>query len=101
MRSRLNRRRFLAQSTAAIAAGYFVNPTLAADSAAANEKLNIAVVGTANKGWHNVEQLRSQNIVALCDVDENYLNRAAEQFPQASRHRDRRRHERCNCRQRH
>lgn len=88
MRSRLNRRRFLAQSTAAIAAGYFVNPTLAADSAAANEKLNIAVVGTANKGWHNVEQLRSQNIVALCDVDENYLNRAAEQFPQASRHRD-------------
>jgi predicted dehydrogenase len=45
----------------------------------------------ANKGGHNIDQLTSQNIVALCDVDANFLARAGERFPQARQYRDYRR----------
>ena len=45
---------------------------LAAGSArtyAANEKLNIAAIGIGGQGAGDIDQLKSQNIVALCDVD--------------------------------
>lgn len=89
MRRRINRREFLERTAAgAIACGLYVNPAPAAESQSPNEKLNLAIVGTANKGLHNVEQLTSQNIVALCDVDSNYLGKAAERFPKASKYSD-------------
>src|SRR5688572_898738 len=93
MTSRLSRRQFLTHSAAAgaIAAGFYVNPLRAEESKSPNEKLNLGIVGCGNKGWHNVEQLRSQNIVALCDVDTNFLDKAAQIFPDATRHRDYRR----------
>jgi predicted dehydrogenase len=86
---KLSRRRFL-QTTAAAgtASAMLGSPSLFAQDQGPNEKLNLGIVGCGNKGWHNVEQLRSENIVALCDVDENYLNKAAEQFPDARRYRD-------------
>lgn len=85
----LSRRQFLATSAAAtIASGYFINSAPAAESKSPNEKLNILVVGVANKGWDNVVNLKSENIVALCDVDSNFLARAAETYPQARQHRD-------------
>src|SRR5688572_22496236 len=87
--SGLSRRQFLATSAAAtIASGYFITTAPAAQSKSPNEKLNLLCVGVANKGWDNVMQLRSENIVALCDVDANYLAKAAETFPQARQHRD-------------
>ena len=84
------RRQFLGTSAAlgAAFAGYHVNPAPAAESTSPNERLDIAVVGCGNKGWHNVEQLKSQNIVALCDVDTNYLDKAAKSFPKAVHFRD-------------
>ncbi len=90
MQARTNRREFLAGSLAAgaIGCGVFINPAPAAESDSPNEKLNIAYVGVANKGWHNVQQLTSQNTVALCDVDVNYLDRASQSFPNAKRYRD-------------
>lgn len=86
----LSRRSFLGRSAAATAAvtGYFSFPTPARAFLSPNEKLNIAVVGCGNKGWHNVEQLTSENIVALCDVDTNYLDHAASVHQKATRHRD-------------
>lgn len=48
-----------------------------------NEKLNIAVVGVGGRGGGNLDAVSSENIVALCDVNENNLNRAAERYPQA------------------
>jgi predicted dehydrogenase len=93
MTHRFTRRRFLKHSAAAgaIASGFYINPLRAADSKSPNEKLNLGIVGCGNKGWHNVEQLRSQNIVALCDVDTNFLDKAAQIFPDATKHRDYRR----------
>ena len=48
-----------------------------------NEKLNIGVVGVANRGGSNLRGVAGENIVALCDVDETYLRAAAEIFPKA------------------
>src|SRR5438046_2000061 len=90
MFSRMNRRQFLGHSAsaAALLSGVPISVLNAADDKSPNEKLNIACVGAGNKGWHNIEQLKSQNIVALCDVDTKYLDRAAQQFPKAAQYRD-------------
>lgn len=81
----LDRRQFLG---ATVGAGLALAGAGRAADKSPNEKLNLAIVGTGNKGWHNVEQLRGQNIVALCDVDANFLGKAAQQFPNASQYRD-------------
>ncbi len=33
-----------------------------------SEKLNIAMIGVGRRGAHNLQQVASENIVALCDV---------------------------------
>jgi predicted dehydrogenase len=93
MNQTISRRRFLGHSVAAgaVASGYFVNPLPAAQSPSPNEQLNLAIVGAGNKGWHNVQQLKSENIAVLCDVDANFLARAAKDFPEARQYRDYRR----------
>ncbi len=90
MNHRVTRRQFVGSSLAAgaMASGYFIHPSAAQESNSPNEKLNLAIVGCGNKGWHNVQELKSQNMVALCDVDSNYLDRAAQAYPDATRHRD-------------
>ena len=53
-----------------------------------SDKLNIACVGAGGKGRSDVRDVSSENIVALCDVDEK---RAAETFnlhPKANRYSD-------------
>jgi len=49
----------------------------------ANEKLNIAVIGTGGRGRANMNSVKSENIVALCDVNEEELAKAAQEFPDA------------------
>jgi predicted dehydrogenase len=90
MSHRIHRRRFLSDSlkiSGSLAAAIHVGGPLRASTSPC-EKLNIAAIGVANKGRHNIDQLTAHNIVALCDVDENYLNEAAKIFPQAARYRD-------------
>ncbi len=48
-----------------------------------NEKLNIAVIACGGRGGSNLRSVASENIVALCDVNEANLNRAAGQLPKA------------------
>lgn len=87
----LSRRDFLAQSaalTGSFAAAMHVAPVLAQDSKSPNDKLNIACVGVANKGRHNIDQLAGQNIVVLCDVDQKHLDAAAQRWPEARLYRD-------------
>ncbi|UCD76912.1 MAG: Gfo/Idh/MocA family oxidoreductase [Phycisphaerales bacterium] len=84
---RITRRSFLKATAATAAAGPFVRAHTAR-AQDAGEKLNIAVVGTQNQAWWNITQIADENIVALCDVDANYLARAGEQFPGAARYRD-------------
>ena len=53
-----------------------------------NEKLNIGCIGTANRAGADIDGVKSENIVALCDVDEHYLETAGKKFPKAEKYRD-------------
>ena len=57
-------------------------------SRAPNEKLNIVIIGSGGRGATNMRAVAGENIVALCDVNENNLLRAAQQAPQAKKFRD-------------
>src|SRR5437868_4658436 len=53
-----------------------------------NEKLNIAVIGCGGRGASNLSDVSSENIVALCDVNENNLDAAAKKHPSARKYVD-------------
>ncbi len=56
-----------------------------------NEKLNIAAIGVGGRGGSNLSDVSSENIVALCDVFEPALARAAERHNKAEKFNDFRR----------
>ncbi len=85
-----NRRDFL-RTTALAGAGFWIAGPARADekSKAANEQINFACVGVGGKGRSDTaEAARHGNVVALCDVDEQTLGRAAEQYPKAKKYVD-------------
>jgi len=55
---------------------------------AQNDKLNIGVIACGGRGWGNIDGVSTENIVAICDVDENPLNEAARRFPRAYKYVD-------------
>ncbi|WP_236625348.1 Gfo/Idh/MocA family protein [Rhodopirellula baltica] len=65
-----------------------VSSAKAAENIDPNRPLNLAVIGVANRGSANLAGVQSQNLTALCDVDENYLKDAGKRFPKAKLYRD-------------
>lgn len=55
---------------------------------APSDKLNIAGIGVGGQGWTDLQGVSSENIVALCDVDEERARSTYETFPNAKRYRD-------------
>jgi predicted dehydrogenase len=53
-----------------------------------SSKLNIAIIGAGGRGNSNMGAVSSENIAALCDVNSDYLGKAAEKFPAARKYRD-------------
>ncbi len=53
-----------------------------------SEKLNIAGIGLHGMGAGDIHNCASENIVALCDVDQSVLDRLAKQYPKAKLHTD-------------
>jgi len=89
-KSSFNRRDFLRVSgagAAAVSCGVW-SELAAAEPKSPNAKLNIACVGTANRAAADINGVAGENIVALCDVDKNYLDRAAAKFPAARTYAD-------------
>ncbi len=82
----LTRRRFL-KTTTGVVLGF---PALLR-AAAANEKLNIAIIGSGGRGGSNLSEVKNENIVALCDVNERNLDAAAAKYPSARKYIDFRR----------
>lgn len=78
----MNRRDFL-KTSAAATTGSLILAGNTATAASANSKLNIALIGTWGRALAFTDTISKENIVALCDVDENYLNEAAQRFPKA------------------
>jgi len=78
-----SRRGFLKQ-TALTGVGFWVAAgTAPAASRSPNEKLNIGIIGAGGRGASNTGSVQSENIAALCDVNEERLAAAAKKFPQA------------------
>ncbi len=83
----MNRRCFLRRTLAASAAVTFpfvAKPTVLG----ANSRLNIAAIGAGGKGGIDIGYCASENIVALCDVDQQNAAGTYAKFTQAKRYQD-------------
>ncbi|MBQ9454631.1 MAG: gfo/Idh/MocA family oxidoreductase, partial [Thermoguttaceae bacterium] len=83
----MKRREFL-KTTAAF--GLFLPGIsgLARGDASPNERVNVALIGIGGQGGHQVGGLGSQNVVALCDVDDDRAGKVYEKFPNAKKYYD-------------
>lgn len=95
MTRQLTRRQVLSAAGAAVGtgAGYWVTGAAAvrAESDSPNEKLNIAIIGAGGRGAANLGRLSSENIVALCDVDERRAAGSFARYQKAKKYHDFRR----------
>jgi predicted dehydrogenase len=78
----MKRRDFL--KATAIGAGCTLLPTgvLSGENAPSN-KLNVALIGVWGRGLAHYDMLAGENVVALCDVNENRFPDALKRFPKA------------------
>ncbi len=81
------RRQFLKSTAAGIGCLIIPSGTLFGANTPSN-KLNVALIGTWGRGDAHFDTISSENVVALCDVDENHLAHAAEKFPKAKQYVD-------------
>jgi len=81
--SERTRRQFLQQTLAAGAGVAMAVKSGAAQQPPIGDKLNLGIVGVAGRGGDNLNGVAEQNIVALCDIDENNLAAAKQRFPMA------------------
>jgi len=79
----MNRREFI-KNAAITGAGLFILPSgLRAAKNGPNSKLNIALIGSWGRGAAHFDSLATENVVALCDVNEDHLAFGAKRFPAA------------------
>ena len=84
-RSQLNRRQFL-KATACSTSAFMVLPAGVVGLRAGtspNGKLNLAGIGIGGQGASDLGNLESENIVALCDVDQNHAGHVFKKYPRA------------------
>ena len=92
MASYVNRRKFL-KAVGTSASTFTILQAGSARTYAANEKLSIACIGAGGRGAVNIRDTRSENIVALCDVDfervsDSFKNHDGLKIPNAKRYKD-------------
>lgn len=91
MSHQLTRRESL-KTAASIGAGFWlggISSGRADDSP--NEKINVACIGIGGRGAANLGGVSSQNVVALCDVDQQRAGKAFEKYSKAKHFEDYRR----------
>jgi predicted dehydrogenase len=81
-------RRSFAKRTAAAAFAFHYVPSHVLGANAPSNKLNIAGIGIGGMGGGNLQRCQSENIVALCDVDEDYAGKTFRKYPKAKRYVD-------------
>jgi predicted dehydrogenase len=84
---RLTRRRWL-QAAAAGTGIVILSDSRSARSYHANEKLNLAIIGAGGRGSANLNDVASENIIVLCDVNAQKAAGAFAKYPQAKHYRD-------------
>ena len=89
---KISRRNFM--GTAATAAAFTIVPRHVLGGARhvpPSEKLNIAGVGIGGRGEGDLDEVGSENIGALCDVDDRYAAKVFKKYPNAKKYHDFRR----------
>ena len=88
MKERVSRRTFLSHS-AVLGTGFTIlkSGILKAGNSP-NEKLNIAGIGVGGRGADDLNEVKNENIVALCDVNEKNLAAAVKKYPNAKTYSD-------------
>jgi len=89
-KNKLSRREFISSAAAAAATFTIVPRSVLGGpgNTPPSEKLNIAAIGCGGQGWSDLRNVSSENIVALCDVDDRWAKPAWEKFPNAKRYKD-------------
>lgn len=90
----ISRRQFLKSGAAAALAMTVVPNTVLGKSyghTSPSDKLNILGVGIGGRGSADLDELKSQNIIGLCDVDWKYADHVFKRFPNAKKFNDYRR----------
>ncbi|MDA1278038.1 MAG: Gfo/Idh/MocA family oxidoreductase [Verrucomicrobia bacterium] len=90
--SRINRRRFLQHAGAGVALVNVLPGSLThgAEAPSPSAKVNVAGIGIGSRGGSDVGEVAGlgHNIVALCDVDDNYAAKEFAKYPGAKRFTD-------------
>ena len=89
-RTSLTRRQFLRGATLSTAAVMVVRGGVLGlrGATGANGKLNLAGIGIAGQGTHDLSQVDGENIVALCDVDKGHAGRVFRKYSKAQQFTD-------------
>jgi len=88
-RDSLSRRKFLAASgVGALATLMPANVEGNTRTSSPREKLNVAGIGVGGMGVGDLRAISSENVVALCDVDQRTLQKNAQHFPKAKLYTD-------------
>ncbi|MHC4170422.1 MAG: gfo/Idh/MocA family oxidoreductase, partial [Planctomycetota bacterium] len=74
-------RRQLMGHMAGSAAAFTIVPSFVLGRNAPSNKLNIAAIASGGRARANLNGTKSENIVALCDVDERRAANAFKQYP--------------------
>lgn len=97
MNGSLNRRDFL-KGSAGAGLGFWIANQYARgeEGTSPSDKLNVAIVGVTGRGGDNINEMEKEaaglfNIVALCDVDDNFLKSVGPRYPKAKTYNDYRR----------
>ena len=85
---KVKRRDFLKGIAAAGASLVILPSGVVSGKNAPSNKLNIALIGAWGRGVAHYEGLKKENVVALCDVDEEHIGIAAKEFPKAKHYVD-------------
>jgi predicted dehydrogenase len=87
--TKTSRREFVKAAAFTGISFWMVNPAHAKGNRTPNEKVNFACIGVGGKGDSDTADAdRLGNVVAICDVDENTLNGAAQKYPKAQKFND-------------
>lgn len=87
MTHRFSRRAYL-RATAATTLGLTILPARLLRGYSANEKISLGIIGVGGQGGGNLNAVKGENIVALCDIDRRSLAGASSQFPSARTYTD-------------
>ena len=84
----VSRRRFFKSSVGAGATLTILKSGVLRGANAPSNTLNVAVIGCGGRGRSNMNGVKDENIVALCDVNEQNLASAAKSHPKAKTYSD-------------